>query len=67
MENKKVIIRHINATKAIEYKNQLIERGLVMNVDFTWKYDSAGGREKSHVEFTFTDSRNVTIFTLLWS
>jgi hypothetical protein len=66
MENQTIILHHVTASQAIDYKNQLLSRGLILDIDFIWKYHSAVVLGKSQVEFTFTDPKNATFFSLMW-
>lgn len=66
MENKTIVLKHVNASQAIDYKNQLLSRGLLIDVDFVWKYQQIEGKGNSCVEFTFADPKNATLFALIW-
>lgn len=66
MEMMALVIKFLSASKALEYKHELEKDGLVCDKDFTWAYHSAGGKEKSHVEFNFIDPVKETFYRLRW-
>jgi hypothetical protein len=66
MDNATIVLKYVSASQAIDYKNQVIARGLILNVDFMWKYQQIEGKGNSCVEFTFTDPKNATLFALIW-
>lgn len=71
MEDTQVInnilrIQNVKAHTAIELKNELIAAGLIINVDFKWKYISDASTYSSEVEFAFKDPAHVTFYKLRW-
>jgi hypothetical protein len=62
-----VILRFLSATKALEYKHELEDAGLVCDKDFTWSYNSAGYLAKAHAEFNFVDPAMETFYQLKWT
>jgi len=62
-----------NAQHALEYKEQLLEAGLVLNQDFSWGYVPSqydGWDDTTHTEpmvyFEFQDPKMETFFQLKW-
>lgn len=71
MENIEIInnvlrLENIKASKAIEFKQELESAGLILNVDFQWKYYSPANHYVSIVEFTFTNPIYATFYKLRW-
>lgn len=63
-----------NAQQAMEYKRQLDQDGLVVNRDYTWRYQKPvydefawTDSEVSHVTFTFNNAALATFYQLKWS
>lgn len=70
-----VVFHNITAHQALEYKQRLDADGLVLNQDYTWRYQPVkyNGEweqlplEDSHVEFKFKDSALASFYTLKWT
>ena len=63
-----------NAQEAMEYKRQLDQDGLVVNQDYTWRYQKPvydefawTDSEVSNVTFTFKNPALATFYQLKWS
>jgi len=70
----RVVINHVSPAEAIEFKNQLLSAGLVMNDDFTWKYTQAQYNNDGYIAvapkqvvFEFRDPALATFYQLKWS
>lgn len=69
-----IIIKNINAIKALELVNELKILGLIINVDFEWAYsneqilyDLHGNEIKPrYCEFKFRDPKLATFYALKW-
>ena len=60
-----------NAQQALDFKQQVLDAGLILHEDFTWEYrpDPYDGYNDSlhahpEVRFTFRDSANETFFSM---
>lgn len=69
----KVIIKHINATEAVERKNQLLTDGLIIDQDFVWEYSPAAYDNDGftavtprQVTFKFATASMATFYKLKW-
>lgn len=69
-----VQILHVNAIRALELRDQLIDAGLVMDQDFEWEYRQAEyDNFSSHaviprnVTFKFRDPVLATYYQLKWA
>lgn len=71
-----VRILHVNAVQALEYRDQLLDAGLVMDWDFEWEYRQAeydpddafgSGVTPRQVEFRFRDPMLATYYQLKWA
>ena len=68
----RVILRDIESFKAIWLKDQLVQDGLVMDVDFEWEYhpaiwDGFTRKRQKHVVFCFQKDSLATFYQLKWS
>ena len=68
-----VVILHVNAVRALELRDQLLDTGLIQDQDFEWEYHQAHydtfGHEAAvprHVKFNFHDAKLATYFQLKW-
>lgn len=59
-------LEKLKAYQALDRKKELIDSGLKMDIDFTWKYVPRHFVNESYVEFTFTDPSLCTFYNLLW-
>lgn len=64
--NNRIYIENVRATTAIEYKHELEAAGLILNVDFEWKWHSSASHYTSVVEFTFKNPSLATFYKLRW-
>ena len=69
-----VQILHVNAVRALELRDQLLDAGLVQDQDFEWAYQQAEYDNFSydavvprHVMFRFQDPRLATYYQLKWA
>ena len=69
-----VVILHVNAVRALELRDQLLDAGLTQIQDFEWEYRQAEydnfGHEAAvprHVTFIFQDAKLATFYQLLWA
>lgn len=70
-----LVIDHITAQQALEYKKQLTQDGLVVNNDYSWKYQPikyndwsmSPKAQHSFVEFEFVDPALATFYRLKWA
>jgi hypothetical protein len=68
-----VIIRHVTPLDAVDMKLQLLQAGLVLDRDFSWKFfpnqwDSFSGVVGTrYAEFQFQDPALATFYQLKWS
>lgn len=69
----KVILKHINATEAVERKNQLLTDGLVIDKDFVWEYapatydnDGYTAVTPRQATFKFAEASLATFYKLKW-
>lgn len=66
-----ITIQVRNTQEALDLKNQVQSAGLMINQDFTWRYepslyDGFTHAEPPRVTFWFTDTRYETFFGLKW-
>lgn len=66
-----IIIDNINAAKALEFVNELKTIGLILNIDFEWKYHPQQWKniekfKEKHCEFKFKDPKLATFYYLKW-
>lgn len=68
-----VTVLHVNAVRALELKDQLLEHGLKNGEDFTWEYHQAtydndgwSAVTPRQVKFEFVDPKLATFFKLKW-
>ena len=69
-----VVVQDVNANKAIDIKNQLLQDGLIIDKDFTWiyrqaKYDTSLGWnliESQAAIFVFNKQSLATFYMLKW-
>lgn len=69
-----VRVLHVNAVRALELRDQLLEAGLIQDQDFEWEYrqaeyDNTGYEAVSprQVEFRFRDAVLATYYQLKWA
>jgi len=69
-----VKVLHVNAVRALELKDQLLNAGLIMDRDFEWEYQQAEYDDSGfeavtprHVVFRFWDAKLATYYQLLWA
>lgn len=72
--NAQVVLLHVGPAQGIEYKNDLIAAGLVLDQDFTWKYNQATYDNFGYsaviprsVTFKFRDAATATFYQLKWA
>ena len=68
----RVVITDIEPIEALWLKDQLIQDGLVIDIDFEWEYrptysDGFSGEERHHARFSFRDPALATFYQLKWS
>ena len=63
-----------SAAEAMEFKHELDRAGLVLNQDYTWRYQKPVydnfawvDSEPSHATFTFANPSHASFFRLKWS
>ena len=63
-----------DAQRALDYKHQLDLDGLIVNQDYTWRYQKSvydefawAESEVSHVTFTFKNPSLATFYQLKWA
>jgi len=61
-----VILENLKAHQALARKQELVDSGLKIDVDFIWKYVPSNSLDVSYAVFTFTDPSVCTFYTLLW-
>ncbi len=68
-----VTLLHVGAPQGIEYKYELIAAGLVLDQDFTWKYNQATYNNDGYtavtprsVTFNFQNPALATFYKLKW-
>lgn len=68
-----ILLEHITAGEAVDFKNQLIRDGLVLDQDFCWsyyqaRYDNFSGSAVTprHARFDFVDGATATFYQLKW-
>lgn len=68
-----VVLLHVGAGQGIEYKNNLIAAGLVLDQDFVWQYNQATYNNDGFdavtprcVTFTFQNPALATFYQLKW-
>lgn len=67
MENTQVLrIENVRATTAIDFKHELENAGLRLNVDFEWKWHNAINQDYCFVEFFFVNPSHATFYKLKW-
>lgn len=59
-------LENLRAHQALERKQELINSGLVMNVDFIWRYVPSRLFNDPYAEFTFTNPSLCAFYHLLW-
>lgn len=66
-----IVLYGVGPTQAIDMKNALIEGGLILNVDFSWRYipiESYGfDYEPKRVEFDFEKLSMATFYKIKWA
>lgn len=69
-----VIVLHVNATRALELRDQLVDAGLMQDQDFIWEYrqatynnDGFSAVTPRQVKFEFVDPTMATFYRLKWS
>jgi hypothetical protein len=69
-----ITILHINAVRALELRDELLDAGLGQDRDFEWEYHQAQYDNFSydavtprHVVFRFQDAKLATYYQLRWS
>lgn len=68
-----ITLRNVTPLDAVDYKFQLLQAGLIMDDDFTWRYvptqwnNFTGETLNKYVEFHFQDSALATFYQLKWS
>jgi hypothetical protein len=68
----RVVLREIEPARALELKAQLVQAGLIMDVDFEWKYhppqwDGFTQELTNHTVFSFRDPALATFYQLKWA
>ena len=68
----RVILRDIDPLEALWCKHQLVQDGLIMNVDFEWEYhspvwDGFSQERPKHTVFSFRDPALATFYQLKWA
>lgn len=71
----KLTLSDITASEALLYKEQLNQAGLIVNQDYTWRYQpvkyngdwSMYPIEHSQVEFDFADAAVASFYRLKWT
>ena len=68
----RVILRDIESFEAMLLKDQLVQDGLVMDVDFEWEYhpavwDGFTRKRQKHVMFSFRNPALATFYQLKWA
>lgn len=70
-----VKVLHVNAVRALELRDQVLDHGLIQEQDFTWAYSQAtynynddgfSAVTPRQVEFRFQDPAMATFFSLKW-
>ena len=68
----KIVVK--NSTEAFVYKDQVVDQGLYIDYDYTWKYTPAVNNwlgdkvlTPATVEFEFKDKQMETYFQLKWA
>lgn len=68
-----VVVLHVNAVRALELRDHVLEHGLVQEHDFTWEYrqatydnDGFTAVTPRQVRFVFKDPAMATFFNLKW-
>ena len=64
--NNKIRIENVKANRAIEFKQELEKDGLILNVDFEWRWHSPANHYVSNVEFIFNNPIYATFYKLRW-
>lgn len=69
----KISIENVEPNQAIDLKNQLLDDGLVVDVDFTWRfrpstwdYMTSSG-DPAGVDYHFKNATIATFYQLKWS
>lgn len=69
-----VIVLHVNATRALELRDQVVDAGLAQDRDFVWEYRQASYDNDGftavtprQVKFEFVDPAMATFFKLKWA
>lgn len=72
----KVVLSHITAQQALNYKQQLTEDGLTIGHDYVWRYQpvkytgdwgAADPIEESQVEFEFSNPSLASFYRIKWA
>jgi len=68
----RVVISNIAVIEALWLKDQLVQTGLIMDVDFEWEYhppqwDGFTQERPRHTVFSFRDPALATFYQLKWS
>ena len=68
----RVVITDIEPIEALWLKDQLIQDGLVIDIDFEWEWhpsywDGFTQERPKHVEFSFQDAALATFYQLKWT
>lgn len=70
-----IILTKVTAQDALLYKQQLVNDGLVLNQDYTWRYQpvkynndwSTQPIEQSQVAFEFKDETLASFYRIKWA
>jgi hypothetical protein len=67
----RILLEHISASEAIDFKNQLVRDGLIQDQDFSWAYhrafnDNFSSEIPKHATFDFVDGATATFYQLKW-
>lgn len=66
MDGQIITLDNIRASEAIEFKNELISAGLILDIDFQWTWYSPSEKGTSKVEFIFKNPAHATFYKLRW-
>ena len=68
----RVVITGVTAAEAMQYRDQLLQAGLIMHQDFEWSYhpplwDGFTQEQPRRVMFAFCNPALATFYQLKWS